>query len=301
MLVSAPYSVVSMILILHDFLCVGCSTVLIPSSDFYMNPATFFESLQRYKTKDAFLTNALVQFAMNRMNANDNTRPINLKGVQNLMLANDGRPKPLLYQHMVRYFARQRLDKEAINTIYSHAANPMITTRSYMLMEPISLSVDPYWLRQGIIRALGPDEEPYGVLLNDSGIVPCNTMVAIVNPETHTICPSNTVGEIWVSSDSNAKSYSNLDDASHHQRFEATIAGNDPSIKYMRTGDLGFLWNVRRRVDNHMMHPMLEEGQCLYVLGPMSETIVRNGLIHFPVDVELSIERCHPTIPSGGR
>ncbi|KAF1806668.1 hypothetical protein FB192DRAFT_1419487 [Mucor lusitanicus] len=288
---------------LHALFCgvyVGCSTVLIPSADFYMNPACFFESLQRYKTKDAFLTNALVQFAMNRMNNND-CKHITLKGVQNLMLANDGRPKPLLYQHMARYFARQKLDKESINTVYSHAANPMITTRSYMLMEPIAISIDPYWLRQGIVRTLSPEEEHYGILLNDSGIVPSNTMVAIVNPETLTICPSNVVGEIWVSSDSNATTMFQMDDATHEKRFEATIAGNDPSIKYMRTGDFGFLWNVRRRVDNRMMQPMmLEEGQCLYVLGPANETIVRNGLIYFPIDVELSIERCHPAIPSGG-
>jgi acyl-CoA synthetase (AMP-forming)/AMP-acid ligase II len=274
---------------------------LIPSTDFYLNPAGFFESLQRYKTKDTFLTNALVQFAMNRMNPSD-CRHITLKGVQNMMLANDSRPKPLLYQHMVRYFARQKLDKESINTVYSHAANPMITTRSYMLLEPLAISLDPYWLRQGIVRALSPEEEPFGVLLHDSGIVPSNTMVAIVNPETHTLCPSNVVGEIWVSSDSNAKTFYNLDDMAHAQRFEATIVGNDPNVKYMRTGDFGFLWNVRRRVDNRMMQqPMMEEGQCLYVLGPVSETIVRNGLMHFPVDVELSMERCHSAIPSGGR
>ncbi|KAI9483334.1 MAG: hypothetical protein EXX96DRAFT_477885 [Benjaminiella poitrasii] len=287
---------------LHAVFCgiyVGCHTVLIPSTDFYINPAIFFESLQRYKTKDIFVTNALIQFAMNRMNTNE-CRHITLKGIQNLMLANDNRPKPLLYQHMARYFARQRLDKESINTIYSHAGNPMITTRSYMLMEPIALFVDPFWLRQGIIRALNPEEEPYGILLNDSGIVPSNTMVAIVNPETLTVCPSNVIGEIWVSSDSNAKTFFNLDEASHNSRFEATIVGSDPNVKYMRTGDFGFLWNVRRRVDNRMMQPMLEEGQCLYVLGPMNETITKNGLIHFPVDIELSIERCHPSIPAGG-
>ncbi|KAI7903951.1 uncharacterized protein BX663DRAFT_432535 [Cokeromyces recurvatus] len=287
---------------LHAAFCgvyVGCHTVLIPSEDFYLNPVLFFESLQRYKTKDAFVTNALIQFAMNRMNVND-CKHITLKGVQNLMLANDNRPKPLLYQHMTRYFARQRLDKESINTIYSHIGNPMITTRSYMLMEPIALFVDPYWLRQGIVRALNPEEEPYGILLSDSGIVPSNTMVAIVNPETRTVCPSNVIGEIWVSSDSNAKTFFGLDEAAHNQRFEATIVGNDPNVKYMRTGDFGFLWNVRRRVDNRMMQPMLEEGQCLYVLGPSSEAVIRNGLLHFPIDIELSIERCHPSIPPGG-
>ncbi|KAI7894766.1 uncharacterized protein EV154DRAFT_536494 [Mucor mucedo] len=287
---------------LHAVFCgvyVGCGTVLIPSSDFYLNPASFFELFQTYKTKDAFLTNALVQFSMNRINLNE-TRHIQLKGVQNLMLANDNRPKPLLYQHMARYFMRLRLEKEAINYVYSHAANPMITTRSYMLMEPLPLAIDPYYLRQGIVRPLGAEEEYRAIVLHDSGIVPSNTMVAIVNPETHMICPSNAVGEIWVCSDSNAKTYHGLDEGSHAQRFEASIVGHDPNVKYMRTGDFGFMWSVRRRVVDNRMPPMLEEGQCLYVLGPVSETMVRNGLMHFPVDVELSMERCHPAIPPNG-
>lgn len=201
---------------------------------------------------------------------------------------------------MARYFSRFRLEKEAINTVYSNIGNPMVTTRSYMLMEPLTMLIDPHWLRQGIISILPPEDEAYGIILNDSGIVPSNTMIAIVNPDTHTLCPSNVMGEIWVSSDSNVQTFYSMDDASHSDRFEATIVGSDPNVKYMRTGDLGFLWNVRRRIDNRAMHPMLEEGQCLFVLGPMCETLQRNGLVHFPFDIEVSIERCHPAIPSGG-
>ena len=123
----------------------------------------------------------------------------------------------------------------------------MITTRSYMLLEPISLIADFEWLRQGIVRPLSQlDDTSYGVLLHDSGIVPTNTMVAIVNPETRTLCPSHVIGEIWVSSDSNI--CGDLFGKLEENRLEATIQGGDPRVKYMRTGDIGFFMERTKKI-----------------------------------------------------
>ncbi|KAI8093527.1 uncharacterized protein BX664DRAFT_260037 [Halteromyces radiatus] len=280
---------------------VGCITVMIPTEDFYLNPFSFFEMVQRYKAKDICVTLPLMQYAMNRMSPNNDQRRLALHSVQNIMMMTEGRPRPIFYQHLSRFFSLHRLEKEALNTTYSHIANPMITTRSYMLVEPIVLVADLYWLRRGIVRSLPLEEESRGVVLNDSGIVPSNTMVAIVNPETNTLCPSNVVGEIWVSSDCNVKQLltgGKTEEDLGASVLEVTLPGTDPRTKYMRTGDLGFLWNVQRR--GNMMDPMLEEGQCLYVLGPKCETLERNGLMHFPGDVETSIERCHTAIPANG-
>lgn len=162
-----------------------------------------------------------------------------------------------------------------------------------MLLEPISLIADFEWLRQGIIRPLSQlDDTSYGVVLHDSGIVPTNTMIAIVNPETQILCPSNVIGEIWVSSDSNVRN--DLLGEFPESKFEATIQGGDPRIKYMRTGDVGFLWDVQRKSVG--AKTPVEEGQCLYVLGHLSEIISSKGLLHFAIDIEESVENCHQDI-----
>ena len=47
----------------------------------------------------------------------------------------------------------------------------MITTRSYMCVEPIELYLDLKSLRRGIVKVVNPEDEPFGVLLHDSGMV----------------------------------------------------------------------------------------------------------------------------------
>jgi hypothetical protein len=41
--------------------------------------------------------------------------------------------------------------------------------------------------------------------------------------------------------------------------------------------------------------------QVLFVLGGIGETFEINGLSHFPMDIEASIERCHRNIIPSGR
>ncbi|KAI9289485.1 hypothetical protein BC943DRAFT_271616 [Umbelopsis sp. AD052] len=276
---------------------VGSPTLLLNSTEYFQSSVMFFEWLQRLKVKDTVTTYPLLQYAMNHITTGEH-RKFTLQNVQNLMISSDGRPKPHFYHQMLKYFHANRLSKETVNNVYSNSMNPMITTRSYMLMEPITLLIDLVSLRRGIVRVLPPEEETLGILLHDSGIVPSTTMIAIVNPETRIVCPANVVGEIWVVSTANVNGFTEEDQKTHEGKFNASIQGGDPRISYARTGDLGFLWPVQRRVGS--LNPNVEEGQCLFVLGKLDETFEVNGAMYFPQDVEASIERCHPAIPPGG-
>jgi acyl-CoA synthetase (AMP-forming)/AMP-acid ligase II len=195
------------------------------------------------------------------------------------------------------HFASTGLDRTAINTIYSHVLNPMLTSRSYMSIEPIELWLDTRALRRGLIYPVDPDTDPTALLVQDSGMVPVSTQIAIVNPETARLCHIGEYGEIWVQSEACAKAFYGSKEDFDLERFNGRTVDGDQGVKYVRTGDLGFMHNVTRPIgpgDAQM------EMQILFVLGGIGDTFEINGLSHFPVDIETTVEKCHRNIVTGG-
>ncbi len=195
------------------------------------------------------------------------------------------------------HFAQAGLERTAINTIYSHVLNPMIASRSYMSIEPIELWLDTRALRRGLVYPVDQDSDPTALLVQDSGMVPVSTQIAIVNPETCHLCHVGEYGEIWVQSEACAKSFYMSKQDFDLERFNGRIMGGDPMATYVRTGDLGFLHNVTRPIGAGGQ-PV--EMQVLFNLGSIGETFEVNGLNHFPMDIENSVEKCHRNIPPGG-
>ena len=65
--------------------------------------------------------------------------------------------------------------------------------------------------------------------------------------------------------------------------FQAYIANTNEG-PFLRTGDLGFLNNGE-----------------LFVTGRLKDLIIIHGSNHYPQDIELTVETCHPALqPAGG-
>ena len=167
-----------------------------------------------------------------------------------------------------------------------------------MCIEPVELWLDTRALRRGMIYTVDPDTDPAALLIQDSGMVPVSTQISIVNPETNRLCHVGEYGEIWVHSEACVKSFYGSKDAFDQERFKGQTMDGDPNMMYVRTGDLGFLHNVTRPIGPN---GQLVDMQVLFVLGSIGETFEVNGLSHFPMDIEGSIERCHRNIVPGGR
>lgn len=104
--------------------------------------------------------------------------------------------------------------------------------------------------------------------------------IAIVDPDTLKRSSSHEVGEIWVSGPSVAKGYWNLPDQTE-ESFQAHISDTNEG-PFLRTGDLGFL----------------QDGQ-LFVTGRLKDLIIIRGLNHYPQDIEIVVEHCHPGLKPG--
>ena len=272
---------------------VGAPTYLVSPVDFASNPQSLFLTLSRYKIKDTYATSQMLDHAMNSMPG----KGFNLHELKNLMISTEGRPRVDVFQKVRLHFAATGLDRTAINTIYSHVLNPMVASRSYMCVEPIELWLDTRALRRGLVYPVDPDTDPTALLIQDSGMVPVSTQIAIVNPETNRLCHIGEYGEVWVNSEACVKTFYGSKDAFDFERFNGRTLDGDPLMTYVRTGDLGFLHNVTRPIGPGGSQV---EMQVLFVLGGIGETFEVNGLSHFPLDIEYSIEKCHRNILPGG-
>ncbi|KAK0389008.1 hypothetical protein NLU13_2585 [Sarocladium strictum] len=272
---------------------IGTPTYLLSPVEFAQNPMSLFVTLSRYKIKDTYATPQMLDHAMASMQAKGFT----LHELKNMMITADARPRVDLFAKVRLHFAAAGLDRTAINTVYSHVLNPMVASRSYMCIEPIELWLDTKELRRGLVVPVDPDTDPRALFVQDSGMVPVSTQIAIVNPESRMHCYDGEYGEIWVDSEACVKSFYGSKDAFDAERFDGRTLDGDPNVQYVRTGDLGFLHNVSRPIGPGGAQVDM---QVLFVLGNIGETFEINGLSHFPMDIENSVERCHRNIvPSG--
>ncbi|KAI0481821.1 acyl-CoA ligase [Xylaria cf. heliscus] len=272
---------------------IGTPTYLVSPVDFSQNPITLFLTLSRYKIKDTYATPQMLDHAMNIMAGKGFT----LHELKNLMITAENRPRVDVFQKVRLHFASTGLDRTAINTVYSHVLNPMIASRSYMCIEPTELWLDQRALRRGLVIPVDPDSDPKALLVQDSGMVPVSTQIAIVNPESRLLCSDGEFGEIWVDSEACVQGFYGSKDPFDADRFNGRTVDGDPNIRYVRTGDLGFLHTISRPIGPG---GQLVEMQVLFVLGNIGETFEINGLNHFPMDIEASVERCHRNIVPGG-
>jgi acyl-CoA synthetase (AMP-forming)/AMP-acid ligase II len=126
-----------------------------------------------------------------------------------------------------------------------------------------------------------PDQEGTRLLVS-CGAGAAGHRIVIVDPETLTECSPGAIGEIWVSGPSIAEGYWNRADATE-QTFRARLKGRDEG-PFLRTGDLGFI----------------QDGE-LFVAGRLKDLIIIRGLNHYPQDIEISVERCDPSLrPASG-
>ncbi|MFI5685176.1 fatty acyl-AMP ligase [Streptomyces sp. NPDC051636] len=166
-------------------------------------------------------------------------------------------------------FAPAGFHREALYPCYGLAEATLMVTGGSVDTPPTLLETDGSGPRAGAAdaAAVGSGRPGPGVT------------VAIADPERKEELPEGEVGEIWVSGASVAKGYWRNALATR-ETFRATLPGRQG--RFLRTGDLGFL----------------RDGE-LFVTGRLKDLIVIDGRNHYPQDLELSAELCHPALRPG--
>ncbi|MEH2361771.1 fatty acyl-AMP ligase [Nostoc sp.] len=171
--------------------------------------------------------------------------------------------------------------REAFYPCYGMAETTLIVSGGLKAAAPIIYPVKGSNLEENRVVAASGNQEGDRLLVG-CGKTQLNQKIAIVNPQTLTLCPPNQVGEIWVSGSSVAQGYWHRPSQTL-ETFNAYLADTKEG-PFLRTGDLGFL----------------QDGE-LFVTGRFKDLIIILGRNHYPQDIETSVEKSHPALrPSSG-
>ncbi|MFI9503289.1 AMP-binding protein [Nocardia sp. NPDC052566] len=127
-----------------------------------------------------------------------------------------------------------------------------------------------------------PTVEPDGIDLVGLGNTVLDTEMAIVEPESGRRVSEGEVGEIWVNGPCVSRGYWGRPDETE-RTFGARIADADDDIRWLRTGDLGFLY----------------AGE-LFICGRLKNLMIVNGMNYYLEDIEATVVDSADPLRAGG-
>ncbi|QSJ15499.1 fatty acyl-AMP ligase [Nostoc sp. UHCC 0702] len=173
-------------------------------------------------------------------------------------------------------FAACGFRKEAFYPCYGMAETTLIVSGGLKSEPPVVRHIDATALEQNQVVVSQQKTK------NTKTIVGCGQswfeqQVIIVNPESCLPCASGEVGEIWVAGESVTQGYWNRPEETQ-KMFHAYLADTGAG-PFLRTGDLGYWLD-----------------QQLFITGRIKDVIIIRGQNHYPQDIELTVEKCHPAL-----
>ncbi len=179
-------------------------------------------------------------------------------------------------ERFARKFAVRGFNRRAFAPSYGLAEATLVVSSSESGQEPLVASFDPNAMAK---RRVVPQPEARRLV----GCGRSRHRLRIVDPESGHECPPDRVGEIWLASPSVARGYWRRPEETARV-FGARIVGDEQVGPFLRTGDLGFLW----------------QGE-LIITGRLKDLIIVRGRNHYPQDIETTALEAHPDLrPDGG-
>ena len=257
-------------------LYLGIPSILMPPEAFLMKPYRWLQAISRYKATTSGGPNFAYDLCVQKINS-EQRASLDLSSWE---LAFTG-AEPVRWstiEQFTRTFADCGFSERAFYPCYGMAETTLFVSGGLKTNPPVVCSVKEAELEQNrVVEALSDDVGARKIV--GCGQAWLDEKIAIVDPETLTQCPPAQVGEIWVCGSSVAGGYWNRPEQTE-ETFQAYIASTD-SGPFLRTGDLGFL----------------KDGE-LFITGRLKDLIIIRGRNHYPQDIELTVQKCHPALLS---
>jgi long-chain fatty acid adenylyltransferase FadD28 len=277
-------TIVSWLPFYHDMgLIVGmCIPILAGLRGVLMSPASFLQRPARWMqllASNSKAWSAAPNFAFElaaRKTSDDDMTGLDLGDVLHILNGSE-RVQPATLKRFAERFARFNLHPKVVRPSYGLAESTVYVATPKPGYPAKLVHFESEKLSAGHAKRCanggGTPLVSYGV--------PESPTVRIVDPETRTLCPAETVGEIWVHGANVAMGY-----WQNQQQTERTFGArlvaapaSTPEEPWLRTGDLGFFC----------------DGE-LFIVGRDKDLLVVYGRNHYPDDIEATIQEI-----TGGR
>ncbi|ORW17621.1 beta-ketoacyl synthase [Mycobacterium nebraskense] len=272
-----PYHDMGLIGGILETLYVGGTSALMPPGTFIKRPMRWLEAMSRHH---AVIT-AAPNFAYDMCVELSTPEERAALDLSNWAIAMCGAEpvRSATLQGFAEAFAPAGFRPEAFYPVYGLAEATLLVSGGSDAPLPLVRHIDRIALRERRVTEVAP-ENPSASTLVGCGQPQGGQQVVIVDPETRRPCGADEVGEIWIAGPSVAQGYW-LKPEQTEATFSAHLAdtGDGP---FLRTGDLGFL----------------HSGE-LFVTGRRKDLIIIRGSNHYPEDIELTVQACHPALLHG--
>lgn len=260
----------------------GRTTVLMSPSAFLMRPLRWMQAISRYRATITAAPNFAYEACVKRSNAQQRAA-LDLSSLS-IAVVGAGPISSETLQSFTDAFAPAGFRPEAFIPAYGLAEATLGVTGMSESALPVVRHFDRAALTEDRVVEVAADVAKPETALPLVGCGKKSELldVRIVDAETRVLRAPEEVGEIWVSGPSVGVGYWGRPEETEHA-FAAHLAdtGEGP---YLRSGDLGFF----------------RDGE-LYVTGRCKDLMTIDGYSHYPNDIELTVQACHPALmPSRG-
>jgi len=187
---------------------------------------------------------------------------------------------PATLDEFTTAFSSYGFTPDAFNPSYGMAEATLFVSCGRPTEKPMIIHIDKESLGQNkIVLCKANDPNAYSIV--GCGLIRRDPIIRIVNPDSRTCCSTGQVGEIWIAGESVCSGYWQRE-AESDETFAAKLS-EDPEHQFLRTGDLGFIF----------------DGQ-LFITGRLKDILIIRGANHYPQDIENTVEKLHPALKVGG-
>ena len=252
--------------------CLGVRSVLMSPLAFIANPINWLQAISKYRGTTSGGPNFAYELCLSRIDE----QQIATLDLSCWKVAFNG-AEPIRADTLRRFadaFAAAGFDSKAIYPCYGMAEGTLMVTGKHFPDLYSTLMVDKEQLEHHRAHIVADPGRHSGTTVE---IVSCGRRMAgcdvlIVQPDLRTALGDLHIGEVWVCAESVSREYKNQA-ALSSERLRARLAGQDGGPVYLRSGDLGFMY----------------QGQ-LYITGRSKELIIVAGKNHYPQDIEATVK-----------